>query len=293
MITIEFTNPSITIPNPSGYCITAMLKPQVGLQDQLYVYVATTREASNKLAAVAFDATAGPRVGDLMIQGDGRDYTFQGAKLISVHANMTRRVRSQILEFQVDFHADPAPTVTLSNQETFALNELNTLRNDFDLQLDGGAAEHLLGFAARQSATGEQVFRFTTPRSSQNSWIETLLEWHDAILQDSNADHSVRVGFSQAGAQPMVLDRNTTSIVYASEAFGCAIEWKGLAMRDICSNSSGQLGARLPLWELPLDEVVLHEEQAQDQFRAPVPRPAVEVGTVLFRAGHHHDLAIV
>lgn len=295
MIKVSFDNPDVQINNVQGYRITARLNPRDGFQNEFYVYIASVFAASNPLKPVTFGEIAGPRPGRLEIAGQRRAYSFDPASLVRVHAGATRRERFQILEFRVDFSQDGQPEVDIENDDPVTLQKLFTLQDDYKISVDGGEAEQLLHFAGLQSEGGDQIYRFSALRNRTNSWLASMLRWHEAIRSEDDAGHEIEVEFSQGEFN---LNRETVNLLYFDESYGVCQGWDGLSLHEVANPhlrglQSGGIGARLPVWSYDLDKLMEHEAQAQTQYEVPDVRRAVETATVLFNQGFNHRLNVV
>jgi hypothetical protein len=219
--TASFTkagNPPILFGNIVGYRASACFTLGAGFQSEFYLYLVEELLASGKLAEIAIPNLAADFRGELVMTDEDREYTLKDIDLLAIEPGVSRKNRYRVLEFRYD--------ATVSNKGVKASLKFKTgvklaageLGEDYRF-VAGAGKEELLGFRARQSATGAPVYRFSSLRNKVHSWLERLLrETKDG--QTHNPEFTV--AFSQGEFK---VNPTTASKIFVDESWGVCREW--------------------------------------------------------------------
>jgi hypothetical protein len=263
----KFTN-SVT-----GYRVSLCYQPGLGFQGQFYVYVHVRVDASTEPGVVDLGADGQTPKGSLQLSGGhGIDHTFPDIKLTDVEDVATRAEKFRLLEFQYD----PVDTDTNKKRPKFANTwkrqvQDGRLGKAYKFNL-GGGEENVLAYAARRSAMGANVLRFTTLANNidKNSWFAKVFKF-----VDDAKDFVVPFG-----NEPIKVSPASVSKIYLDETYGELLDWPMPALRRYSVAGAGDL-VRMDVPAYTSKRLLEHENQP---FTPQELSDVVQTATFVFNA---------
>jgi len=286
-----------TIQNIMGYKVTTCFTPGIGFQDRFYVYLYERVEASvtssdrEKLYISPNTSDGHHPEGQLTIDGDHRTYNFKKIQLNNIHAGVTRRERYRLFEFGypknvIDDGQDELIDVKNNTSET-VLN-VGLLRDDYKAGLSG--TEQVLGASSSHSGSSVPIFRFSTLRNKNNSWMKQIVETQLGQRKDENKKmKDFTVSFTR---KELKVTRENVRKIYVDESYGEMLKTPLPSLSAILDSIQSDTDlARVDWAAHSPEDLTAHEDNRG--FRSYSGERTLETITLVFQQGHYQDVKMV
>lgn len=273
-----------------GYKISCCLTPQVGFQEEFFVYVELERAAHEEGDFFTMREGSEPHNGTLAFLGQNSDngpkHEFENIDLQASHLRYRQNRKNRVLEFMYrDEHMqghDSSP-VSLENTWENTLKD-NRLGDECVVTLNG-RTDGLLGMSLRQTYSASHLLRLSWYSNNENSFLNEIIERTNTWSPLS----------FNVGSHEFEIPHEDLRCVYVDHSFGSFLASPlptALQIFDKHANTNQRSLAQYDIQDDTGSEL-LGSEAGDQNSRSARPNRVVETVTFLLDSPKYAQLEIV